>query len=410
MRSLSFIASVLVILTQWMHQADAHSWSLAEIQERAIQNAYEVQARAKESLSEQEKIGAVSLYPNPSLYAQLGHMDSAGMSVRTWDITLNQVIPFPGKLSARERAQKFQAELAQADQAVARLLVQHEVSLTAVRLIVLNEIAKHTQERQRRYALIHTYLRSHPLISPAQKTEAALIENQIRLLERGIIELNQNRKVAQIELKSFLRTQEEIDPKMQWIRKAHLPSRDELNQALFQYSPIWKKREFEVKKTQELVRKAELEPFPDFTLGFNYRIEKVAPPNLFWSGALGFSIPIWDRGQYSIPAARLQLEAEQARRTSLEIELERKFSSFFEQAQSSAQVLDLFPISMAQDAEVVFRQAEEGFRKKRVDATLFVQTDLQLHETIDSVYYAQLKYLEDLSQLLRLVGKNLEWE
>ena len=408
--SLIWISCVLMAWVSSVSSVSAQTLSMPQIQERAVQNAFYVQALARESLSEQEKIGAVSLYPNPSIYTQFGHMDSAGMGVKTWDVTVNQVIPFPGKLGARKKIQTFQTELAQADQTMARILIQHESTLTAVKLLVLNEIAKHTQERQRRYALIHAYLKSHPLISPAQKTEGALIENQIRLLEKGIIELNQNQKVAQIELKSFLRTQEHIEPQMPWIQKVHLPSLDELRKVLFQKSPIWLKKEFEVKKAQEFLRKSELEPFPDFTLGLNYRIEKVGPPNLFWSGALGISIPLWDHGQYSIPAARLQLEAENDRRTGLEIELERRLLSLYEQTQSSAKVLDVLPISIAQDSEVVFRQAEEGFRKRRVDASLFVQTDLQLHETIDSVYYAQLKFLEDLSQLLRLVGRNLEWE
>ncbi|NBU22032.1 hypothetical protein EBS43_11585 [bacterium] len=111
-----------------------------------------------------------------------------------------------------------------------------------------------------------------------------------------------------------------------------------------------------------------------------------------------------------MPAAKIQLEAEHAKKKGLEVELEKKLSSFYEQTKNSGKILDLFPISLAQEAERVFQQAEEGFRKRRIDASLFIQTDLQLHETIDSVYYAQLKYLEDLSQLLRLVGKNLEWE
>lgn len=406
----SLILILIVLMGSAPAQALAKLWSLSEIQKKAVEQAYSIRALAQEALSEHEKIAAVSLLPNPALYAQFGHMDTEGVGVKTWDITLNQVLPFPGKLGARRQIQTYQQELVQADESLAKVIIQHESTLTAIRLVVLNEIAKHTRERQRRYSLIQTYLKSHPLISPSQKTEGALIENQIRLLERGIIELNQSRKITQIELQSFLRTQEEIEPQYTWMSKVQLPKLETLREALFLYSPIWRRKDLEVKKAQEFVRKSELEPFPDFTLGVNYRTEKVAPPNIFWSGALGISIPLWDRAQYAIPAAKIQLEAEHAKKKGLEVELEKKLSSFYEQTKNSGKILDLFPISLAQEAERVFQQAEEGFRKRRIDASLFIQTDLQLHETIDSVYYAQLKYLEDLSQLLRLVGKNLEWE
>jgi hypothetical protein len=105
-----------------------------------------------------------------------------------------------------------------------------------------------------------------------------------------------------------------------------------------------------------------------------------------------------------------RLDAEMYRNQLAWQKVERDFNRTWAQVVNSAQVLKEFPLELVHDSERSFLQAETEFKKARINAATFLQTDAQIHETMDSIYKAQVSFLEQLSALFRLVAMPLRWD
>ena len=80
----------------------------------------------------------------------MGYADLGGNTGATYDYTLGQTIPFPGKLNARKSIRESELHLEQNSTHQIKLWVQHSATLAAIRWHQLNEVAKHSIERRRR--------------------------------------------------------------------------------------------------------------------------------------------------------------------------------------------------------------------------------------------------------------------
>jgi hypothetical protein len=60
--------------------------------------------------------------------------------------------------------------------------------------------------------------------------------------------------------------------------------------------------------------------------------------------------------------------------------------------------------------ETAIQEAEKGFKQSVLDVSLFIQAETQSHEMIDQVYVAWMEYIDNLSALLLLNNKDLNWK
>jgi len=399
---------ILVLATLVFAQVQASpTLTLKQIQDLAVSKSAQIKSATAFSKSESTRAEGSGLLPNPFARFEYGYANFGGVAGPTYDSTIGQSIPFPGKLSAKKRIQELKAQIAQVSETETKLLVQHAVTLTAIRLANLNEISKHELERRRRFQLMHDYLRSHPQVSPSQKIEAALIENQIRILEKGMIELSFEKDAAESELKFFTQLPEAPTLEYRWISQVQLPKREELESLLAEHNPELRKKEFELEHSHETVSLAKLDPWPDFGLTASYRLETPVPANNFYFGGITIALPFWDHGQYSIPAAQASVDTEVESRENIRARLKSDFEQAWKRVQASQKELDLFPLKLVDSSEKKFAEAETEFRKGRISVSVLLATDAQIHETLDSVYNSQFKLAQDLSRLYLLVGKEI---
>lgn len=408
-RRFAFICLFVIHCLFSLSSLHAEVWSLSRIQDRALEVSPFIKAQIQEKKVELFRYEGAALLSNPAVQVIPGYTSQSGSQGMSWDVTLLQVLPFPGKLSSQKKAQEYLLKISEVSESEGKLLIQHGATLAAVRVAMLHEISLHSLERKRRFRLIQDYLRTHPQPSPAQKIETALIENQMRLLEKGIYELTGELEVARSQLQFFLQTDTKVEPQFTWIKSPEIPDREELLSRLHLYNPGMLKRTMELERTMELFNRAKLDPWPDFTLGLNYRVENVNPSNTFYQFVLGVSIPLFDRGQYSIPAARARYDAEEYRKGLYSIQIEKDFNVAWARVQTTSRILKQFPLQLVHEAEQSFNQAEHEFKKNRINAATMLQTDSQIHETLDSIYQSQTNFLEQLSQVLLLVGLPLQW-
>ncbi len=389
--------------------AGASTVTVQEIGRLASENASLLKAKAQEVVSSRLEAEGAGLLPNPSIAIQVGGLKSGDSSGPTIESTLTQVIPFPGKRATQIRLKEVETKLLESTLEQAKVIVQHEATLRAMQWVVLDEQAKHFQERQKRFRLIRDFLKARPLASPSAKAESYLIEGQIELLEKSFAEIEQEKNSIEFDLRYFLQVTTPLRPQPDWISPESLPKREEGSPQVAR-SPELRKKQLEVEQAANAVEKAGLQAYPDIALGAGYRHESVSPANQFYYGAIGLSIPIFDRGQYAEPAARAKLDAEKAREGLLRSKILQEVEKAWSRLSSAKELAMKFNLKRISEIDKQFVEVDREFRKGRVNTSVLLQTDAQLHETVGAIYEAQLGLGQRLSDLRLLLGEPLIWK
>ena len=396
-----------LFLINW-YVAPAHgALGLEQIQKLAVENSLELIAQSFQVRAEEAKSLQAQVWANPQALVQLGRLNSGGFQGSTEDYTLTQAIPIGGKVRYRFEVARIGRELAELTLESARLEVQHRAARAAVRAVWLQEIAKHAAERRDRFKLILNYLSSRPLAAPVQRIEANLIRYRIRSLSHLLTESEMSAAQAWKELEYYIGpTNRSI--RVPWLKKALPFAIGDLMNKASENSAELKKRQEELKRAEASMQLASALRWPDFAVGFNYRVERVQPENHFGQGLLGLSLPLWDRSQHQRAEAQAHVMRERA-------ELDKSLKRFrveFEQAwihaDAQAKIVEQFPQQLIKESDRSFIEAELEFRKGRIGAPLLLAADEQCHELVDQSYFAQIGYLESLSQIYFLSGAPLD--
>lgn len=403
----NFLGTVLVLfsLSSWATTPDL---TLQQIVQTARERAPIIRARAAELEQMQARTKQASLLSNPSLLLQAGSLKTGTQAGGVVDVTLLQPLPFPGKRQALIDMQTATAKLAQLEGEEEVLAMEHQAAAMATRLAALEELFRHTEERRKRFELIRRSLLSTPQASPVQKVERALIENQLRMLERGIALMESEQKALNHELGLWLGQEGEIRVKVTWGQVAPLEPKSVWEKRATE-SALWLKQADQRRAIGEAkLKSAELAAYPDFQVGVNYREEQVRPANHFYHGMIGITIPILDRGQHQRSAAQAELRVEQARRSILERSLLSEVTRAWELASTQLRLLKTFNYDLIKESDRQFQAAETEFRKGRIDATTFLSTDAQIHESVDAAFQTTLEALTSSNRLRQLVGLSPE--
>ncbi|MGE3608407.1 MAG: TolC family protein [Bacteriovoracaceae bacterium] len=343
---------------------------------------------------------------NPILTIQSGSLYSGNQKGAVTDITLNQPFPWPGRRDARIKNSEYYLKLSQLDLEEAKLSMAHRVFNLCAEVAALEELEKHRAERKRRFSLIHKFLTTRPMASPRQTVERDLMESQIKIIEKMMLEISVRKNSAYKEL-SILTGEEVRKVEFNWTDIAPLRPYEYFQEQKIS-GPRIRKIDITKSISENQVEAARLEARPDILLGVNYRQEQVAPANHFYHAQISFVLPIIDHGQHTVQSARANLRKTEALKkvelNSVETELYQAYASL-DAAYKSSQ---LFPVSKLNEVEKNFDRAEVAFRKGQIDAMLFLQADTQIHEIIDQIFLSRLNYFAELSRMKMLIGKGPE--
>jgi len=403
------VMRIALVIALFSFPVYAQTLSLEEISRRAVERSEAIQAELKLLESRSWEARGANRWENPEVHLQVGTLRSERQSDLTAEASFLQPLPWFGKRTGLRRQAEARQAIAGASLEEARRLVQHEALITAFHLAALNEVSRHSIERRKHYELIREYFKHHPQASPSQRIDAAMIENELRLLEKGMLELQQERESAARHLAFYLGSQGPVTPQVVWQDPAPPPSKEPLREKLFAQNPQWLRRQKMMESAEAGVSLARLEALGDIGIGGGYRYEDVQPSNRFIWGTLSLALPFWNRGQHTVPAARAAVAAERLQIDSLRRALERDFEEAYAQAETTFHILERFPMSLVKRSEDMFRDAEREFLKGRISSAAFLQTDSQVHETLDTIFETHVIYLEKISALHRLVGEPLTW-
>lgn len=406
---LFFAIGTLVLLLGSSSQAQEKPWSLPEILDRATAHSPILEASRKDSLSISHQAKQAGRWDNPVLNFSAGTYTIAPDRGTALNVMLMQSVPVFGQKSIARHLGEKEAEIAELDATYLRLNLRHEVVRLSYRLASLQEQYDHLSHRRERLALLTRYLQTRPFAAPAQAVEKNLIENRMREIEEKFTQVVAEREGAWQELNVFLGLPELVIPRVPWSQAPSLPNRDELLASLGSTSPELLRQAQIIEASRLSTAQAGKLSYPDIRVGAGvYNQVVAADRERSYVGALELSLPLWNRGQDGVRAAELRTEAELLRAEQKNRDLQARFSQAWTELTEARKRIDLYPESLVPVLENQMRSAEANWKKGLVPASSLLDLETQVHDQAVKVYQAQTDFIQSLSQILLLSGKDIQ--
>ncbi len=390
-----------------------------DIAKLAKQADLKTPARFFDVESNQAERRADNLLQNPSFSYQVGQANSGGYVGRTHEVAVAQTLPvlgagvglITGKSITSYHAQskandaRFGAEKTQTQQ-LARDHVA-ETLLEAMQLCILQELAKHSEERQVRYQLLEKYLRHNVAPSPAARVDNLLIENQMLSAQKELlfIELQKQKLQSHIKFKLYIDGSGSLNIDPLWFDRGVALDQKRFRERVRASNSSLSVLRALLEAAYSETEAAELKRFPEFTLSAGYRFEDMAPSNTFVYGAMSAVIPLWNGGGHLVQSKRLHAESLKSALVAEEKQVDLQLQDLFYEYQYAAKLLETFSRTRVTDLEQRAEFAEKAFRTGRLSATQFLAIDTQIHTTLNSVFDAQLQYFKTILDLLNILAE-----
>lgn len=148
-----------------------------------------------------------------------------------------------------------------------------------------------------------------------------------------------------------------------------------------------------IEQTKYQLRRAEVEPVPNPYLGPAYQYGLTPGQDQFWFN-IQFSLPVWDRNQGNIRAARANVGVAQQNLRTIQNNYLNQASNSFSRYQGALAVVRRFEEEILPNTNETVRLASEGYEKGLTDFSTY----LQVQRTI---VQANIDYLDALQNLWR---------
>ncbi|MDI7186023.1 TolC family protein [Leptospira santarosai] len=342
---------------------------------------------------------------NPSLTLDYGQRSAANESGAEYALQFEQPVYFPGRKELRQLLVDNDSKIKGIQLAEARNSIRFNALKFAYRYLVSAGKRNHVKERLRRLAILESYIRARPFITPQAKTDLFIIQRKILALRKHFndLELDSNKQYEAMNLYLML----ESVPSFQipfFSEGVRFVFEELQTKALSQNLMLMAAKE-EIEKAKTELNLANLEKYPDYSIVSQVGEDRSGVANRFYDFGLKFRIPVWDQFQNKISAAEVNVKSKQGIFHHQENLVKTAFKQAFLDYEQSKINLKLFNLSKLDEIEKDLVYADVEFKKGRILMLSYLELENQLHETHHAILDAQISHLEALLNLLHITNE-----
>lgn len=384
-----------------------------ELAEFALQRAESV--RLAELMLEDARIAGqyAGTWQNPSVSLEGGRRRTTGGGFPAdltgggggvnpvFRFTVSQPLFFPGKTGLREEVADIRRRLAALSLTEISLILRYQVIRLAYATAAADRVIAHVESRVKRFRLIEAYLRGRPALSPARRAEREIVKRRLRMLERGLHELEVSREVLRSRLALY--AGDGVSARVTWISdNGRSLDQEKIQNLALERSPGLLKEKVRVAYAVAEQRLAGREAYPDLEVFGT--IEEEPGSERYFGVGVRLALPIFDRNQAAVRRGEIK-----SRAAALRLELERKrvrqtIRSAFAEFEHSREALQRFPLTLERTTLREMKAADAGFRRGRLELLTYLEADELAFETLRAIYDTQLDYITYYTELLMISG------
>jgi len=390
--------------------------SLRELTSEALKNSPEIVAAQKSYEAARQRPTQESSLPDPMIslgYVSVGNpLPGAGLGSQVLSnigVMYSQELPYPGKLKLRGEIASKEAEAA---------FQQYE----AIQLGVISRLKQAYYRLQYTYAASDLLIRNRDLLNKlvsvtearysvgkAAQQDVFKAQTQVSILETRLVKLEQERISSEAEINSVLNRRpgtligrpEDVKP------KALTVTLDELYAAAVQNSPMLRRDQKMIERSELAVNSARKEYYPDVTLTGGYFNQGSMSP--MYQLQASFKVPVyfWRKQRAGVNEQVSALS--QTRRTyeATDQSLHYRIKDDYSMAQASSKLMKLYLQTVVPQGNLALESSVSTYETGTVDF-LSVLTNFMTVLDYEMNYYDEaLNYALALSRLEEMTGQPL---
>jgi len=354
----------------------------AEVEEITLQQALAraskrpiVQAAKLRADAAREGAPAQGVLPDPVLSIGAFNAPLAGgigqEPMAAWRLSLQQRIPYPGKLAASERASTALARAAEAEARAQTLAVLTQTVKAWAKAASLARALAIVEESLRELEQAAEAARARYRTGKGLQQDVWLAELERSRMEKRRVKLQAELAAAESELAAWVGAPDgRVRAKPDRIVPARAPDADALIAAMRTHAPVLAALKARAEAAKAMAERAELDELPDFTVGAAYARRIGALPRRDLASAwLGITLPLYaDRKQKRI-AAQKSAEAEAAlqRLADEEIALAGRLRAWCARIQGMLKEIEWLEKRLIPEAEQTVASMRIGYAVGKVD-------------------------------------------
>jgi len=385
--------------------------------EEALQSNPEVQAAYNNFKAAEYKATQARALPDPmARYTYLGENVETRVGPQEHKYGVSQKLPFPGKLSLKQKAQAKDAEALKERYEATKREVIKDLRFVYFDIFWVDKAIGVTEGEKAILESLENVAqrRFESNLAPQQDVIKAQLELS-RLIDKLYL-LRQNRKSLIAKLNTILNRS----------RKTEFGKVSDREPRGFEYS-VEELQEMAKGSRQELlaanlnVERAEYEKslavlnyLPDITLGFDY-IQvgdgKTTSPNDgddAWMGTVAINVPIWfDKLNAQLNEKRSRLSASKDNYKDVVNKVNYEVEDLYFKITTYKDIISLYKSALVPQSEQAFDAAKTGYETGKVDFLNWLDAERMLLQVRLAYYKSIVDYEKSIAYLERVVGRDL---
>lgn len=390
--------------------------SLKELTREAIRTNPEIVAAQKSYEAARQRPAQESSLPDPMIslgYVSVGNpLPGAGLGSQVLSnigVMYSQELPYPGKLKLKGEIASKEAEAG---------FQQYQ----AVQLGVISRLKQAYYKLQYTYAASDLLIRNRDLLNKlvsvtearysvgkAAQQDVFKAQTEVSILETRLVKLQQERVSSEAEINSILNRRPEIPVgRPEGVQPKELTATlDELYAAAAQNSPMLRRDQKMIERSELAVNSARKEYYPDVTLSGGYFNQGGMPP--MYQFQASFRVPIYFSRKQRAGVNEQVSMLSQARRTyeATDQSLHFRIKDDYAMAEASSRLMKLYIQTVVPQGNSALESSLSTYETGAVDF-LSVITNFTTVLDYEMNYYDEaLNYELALSRLEEMTGQAL---
>ena len=407
--------SILLVTAAGLAAPAGDPSALAGLLDEARRKNPEILAARKACEAARQRPDQASALPDPMLAAGYTSAGSprpvAGIGrepVANAGLMIAQEFPGPGKRNLRGAVARREAEAAYQEYLQAELSVVSRLKQAWHRLHFLYEI-RGVLERNR--DLLRKFLRigeARYAVGRSSQEDIFRIQTQLSILETRLERLEQQRLAREAEINSLaVRPLSAPVPRPSASDPPALPGFDDLYARMREATPVLRREEKRIQRSEAALNLARKDYYPDFTLSGGY-FNMGAMPDMY-EVRVGVSLPAyWWRKQRSGVAEQVHelnrsRKSYEAARNDLRFRLKEEYLA----AQSAARLIGMYDKTVAPQAGLALEASLPAYETGAAGALTLLTNFLAVLDYQVSLHEERLNYVLALVRMEELTGVRL---
>ncbi len=412
-----FLIFILFLPSTGFGQEKNHS-ALEDLVAEALRNNPQLKAAKSQTLAEQTKIKQVTAWDPPqvgiSFYqTPIQSFPNPIKNGMETDYYIQQMFPFPGKLSnmgksAENNAEMYGQQYKELEREIIRevksdyyelYFVQKKIDINQENQILLKQLTNITAKQYQ----VGTGSQADML--RAQTELSTLINDGVNLKKEKInVETMLNTLLNRPAVGTFPEIISIEDTIPNW-------SYSQLSTLAFEFRPELKAMQYNIKMNEAELASSKLEYYPDIMVQLMYK-NMTGTTNDFWSTMVGVDIPIafWSKDKFSgkIEENKININTAQEQFNASKNLVASQVQDALVKIESNKNLIDLYKNTVIPQAQQTLQSTLAAYQTGKTQFLMVIDAYKMVLKAKQDYYMAQMSYMQSQALLEQAVGLSID--